>query len=140
MHLPLFIRHPDRTTAGRRVGELVSAIDFAPTFCHMLGIDDQEQMDGRNAWPLVTGKAEPLNDRVFTKFNPFASIRDKKWHYFQHVAGKNRGAGPCLYDLEADPGETKNVIDAHADVAASMRSDLADRLGQELPDVAPAPV
>jgi arylsulfatase A-like enzyme len=138
MHLPLFIRHPDRTTAGRRVGELVSAIGFAPTFCHMLGIDDQEQMDGRNAWPLVTGKAEGLNDRVFTKFNPFASIRDKKWHYFQHVAGKNRGAGPCLYDLEADPGETKNVIDAHADVAASMRSDLADRLGQELPDVAPA--
>ncbi|NQT13536.1 MAG: sulfatase [Planctomycetes bacterium] len=140
MHLPLLIRHPDRSTAGKRVAEMVSAIDFAPTFCHMLGIDDQEQMDGQNVWPLVTGKTERLNERVFTQFNPFASIRDKKWHYFQHISGKNRGAGPCLYDLEQDPGETKNVIDAHADVAARMRSDLGDRLEKELPEAAPAPV
>ncbi|MFH1921654.1 MAG: sulfatase [Planctomycetota bacterium] len=139
MHLPFFIHHPDRSTAGKRVGELVSAMDFAPTFCHMLGIDDQEQMDGQNAWSLVTGQADRLNDRVVTQFNPFASIRDKRWHYFQHIAGKNRGAGPCLYDLEADPAETKNVVADHADLAADMRSNLADRLGQELPEVA-APV
>ncbi|MFH1269055.1 MAG: sulfatase-like hydrolase/transferase, partial [Planctomycetota bacterium] len=138
MHLPLFIRHPDRSTAGKRVGELVSAIDFASTFCHMLGIDDQEQMDGQNAWSLVTGDVDRLNDRVFTQFNPFASIRDKRWHYFQHVSGKNRGAGPCLYDLEADPAETKNVIEDQADLAAGMQSNLADRLKQELPQVEPA--
>ncbi|MFH1265233.1 MAG: sulfatase-like hydrolase/transferase, partial [Planctomycetota bacterium] len=139
MHLPFFIHHPDRSTAGKRVGELVSAMDFAPTFCHMLGIDDQEQMDGQNAWSLVTGQADRLNDRVVTQFNPFASIRDERWHYFQHIAGKNRGAGPCLYDLEADPAETKNVVADHPDLAADMRSNLADRLGQELPAVA-APV
>jgi len=137
MHLPLFIRHPDRSTAGKRVSELVSAIDFAPTFCHMLGIDDQDQMDGQNAWSLVTGQSRRLQDQVYTRFQNFASVRDKKWHYFQHVAGNNRGAGPCLYDLEKDPGETKNVIAAHADVAAQMRGQLADRLQKELPEAAP---
>ena len=91
-HLPLMIRHPERSTAGKRVTGLVSAIDYAPTFCHMLGIDDQQQMDGRNAWDLVTGKADRLHDRVFSQFGDFAAVRNKKWHYFQHVSGKNRGA------------------------------------------------
>jgi arylsulfatase A-like enzyme len=137
MQLPLMIRHPDRSTAGRRVDELVSAVDFAPTFCHMLGIDDQQQMDGRNMWPLATGRSERLHERVFTQFNQFASVRDRRWHYFQHVRGNHRGAGPCLYDLEHDPQQTQNVIEAHADVAAACRSNLADRLEQELPEAVP---
>jgi arylsulfatase A-like enzyme len=133
MRLPLVIRHPERNTAGRRVAGLVSAIDFAPTFCHMLGIDDQDQMHGRNAWDLVTGKAHRLHDRVFTQFGNFASVRDQRWHYFQHVAGTDRGAGPCLYDLEANPAETLNVLGKHPDVGADLRSRLADRLQQDLP-------
>jgi arylsulfatase A-like enzyme len=138
MQLPLVIRHPDRATAGKRVAELVSAIDFAPTFCQMLGIDDQEQMEGQDIWSLVTGRSDGLNDRVFTQFGSFASVRDTKWHYFQHIYGKNRGAGPCLYDLAQDPQQTKNVIEAHSDVAADLRGLLADRLKQELPKVLPS--
>jgi arylsulfatase A-like enzyme len=137
MHLPLFIRHPERSTAGKRVTELVSAIDFAPTLCHMLGIDDQQQMDGRSAWDLVTGKADRLHDRVFTQFGNFASVRDRNWHYFQHVRGRNRGAGPCLYDLAADPGEKKNVVQKHPDQVDAMRGQLAQRLKQELPEAVP---
>ena len=135
MQLPLIIRHPERSTAGKRISELVSAIDFAPTFCQMLGVDDQEQMDGRNMWDLVSGGAEKLHDRVYTEFNGFASVRDPDWHYFQHIRGKNRGAGPCLYDLKKDPTQTENVITQHADRAAAMREDLATRLEQELPKV-----
>ncbi len=139
MHLPLIIRHPDRSTAGKRVAGLVSAIDYAPIFCHMLGIDDQQQMDGRNAWDLVTGKADRLHDRVFTQFDEFVAVRNKKWHYFQHLSGQPRGAGPCLYDLEADPGEKTNVIAQHAQVAAELRAQLADRMQQKAPEVAPGP-
>jgi arylsulfatase A-like enzyme len=135
MHLPLIVRHPDRSTAGKRVPGLVSAIDFAPTFCHMLGIDDQEQMDGRNAWALATGKADRLHERTFTQFGNFAAVRNAKWHYFQHVAGDFRGAGPCLYDLEADPGEKTNALRHHPHVAAELRAQLADRLRQKLPEV-----
>ena len=135
MHLPLIVRHPERSTAGKRAAGLVSAIDYAPTFCHMLGIDDQEHMDGRNAWDLVTGKANRLHDRVFTRFGNFASVRDGKWHYFQHVSGRDRGAGPCLYDLQADPGEKANVAARHSQVAAELRERIADRLRQKLPEV-----
>jgi arylsulfatase A-like enzyme len=86
-------------------------------------------------WDLVTGRAEKLHDRVYTEFTGFASVRDPDWHYFQHIRGKNRGAGPCLYDLRKDPTQTENVIAQHPDRAAAMREDLAVRLGQELPEV-----
>jgi arylsulfatase A-like enzyme len=136
MHLPLFIRHPERSTAGRRVPAFVSAIDLAPTLCHMVGIDDQAQMHGRNAWDLVTGKAHALRRETFTRFANFAAVRNPQWHYFQHVEGHDLGAGPCLYDLQADPGETKNVIQSHPEIAAELQSRLADRLGQKLPEPA----
>jgi hypothetical protein len=58
---------------------------------------------------------------------------------FQHLSGPDRGAGPCLYDLEADPGEKTNVIGQHAQLAAEMRGQIADRLKQKLPVVAPGP-
>ena len=53
-------------------------------------------------------------------------------------ATTQHGAGPCLYDLQQDPNQTTNVIDAHADLAADLRSILADRLQQQLPEIAPA--
>jgi arylsulfatase A-like enzyme len=135
MHLPLLIRHPERSTAGKRVSSIVSAVDLAPTFCHMLGIDDQEHMDGRNAWHLVADKVDRLHDCAFTRFGNFASVRTGKWHYFQHVAGMVHGAGPCLFDLEKDPHEAANVIGKYPDVAADLRARLADRLQQVLPEI-----
>ncbi|MHC4426342.1 MAG: sulfatase, partial [Planctomycetota bacterium] len=50
--IPLIIKHPDRTFAGKRVEGLVSAVDFMPTFLALLGIDDYKNMDGQNMWKL----------------------------------------------------------------------------------------
>ena len=138
MQIPLLVSHPDRSTAGKRVSELTSMVDFAPTLCALLGIDDQDHMDGTSMWPLVTGKAERLHDRVFTQFASFASVRDLNWHYFQHHTGRNPGAGPCLYDLKADPSETKNVATDHAARVGELRDQLATRMARKLPEAVPA--
>ena len=37
--LPLVVLHPDPQYAGKRINQLVSAVDFAPTFLDFLGID-----------------------------------------------------------------------------------------------------
>lgn len=134
MHLPLIIRHPDRNTAGKRVSALTSAEDLAPTCCRLLGIDDQDQMTGANMWSLVTGERDKLRDRTYTQFGNFGSVRDKNWHYFQHVKGKLRGAGPALYDLQKDPDELTNVLSQHPEIARELASHLADRFGGKIPD------
>ena len=66
--------------AGKRVSGLTSMLDFAPTLCELLGIDDQDHLEGTSMWPLVTGQADKLHDRVFTQFGNFASVRDLNWH------------------------------------------------------------
>jgi len=131
--LPLIVRHPDPSFAGKRVEALVSAVDFAPTFLALLGVEEHPQMEGDNFWKLATGEADSLHERVFIQFRNFAAVRDSRWHYFQHTKGQNRGKGPCLYDLENDPGERVNVGEEHPEVVAKMRGYLEERLNMSLP-------
>ena len=61
----------------------------------MLGIDDQEQMDGRNAWDLVTGKADRLHDRVFTQFATLPQRETGSGTTFS-ISRPGARRGPCL--------------------------------------------
>jgi len=143
--LPLIVRHPDPAFAGKRVDALVSAGDYMRTFLAMLGVKHNLPLDGKDFWPLAASTADRLHDRVFTEFHRYAAVRDRRWHYFQDGGGKGvfepdylrqqadrvrsraRGA-PHLYDLASDPGETKNVVLDHPDVAAEMQQHIARRV------------
>lgn len=129
--LPLIVRHPDRKYAGRRVKPFVSAVDYMPTFLELLGIRGLPGLDGKNFWSLVESEGRTNHNRVFVGFDGFCAIRDDRWHYFQSL-GKDLGKGPALYDLIADPGETKNVFSQHPKVVAELRGLLADRFQTRL--------
>jgi arylsulfatase A-like enzyme len=131
--IPLIIKHPDNRFAGRRIDELVSAVDFMPTFLPLLGIDDYQNMDGGNMWRLVKGEVPSLHENVYTVFNKFGAIHNLNWHYFQNVTGTNPGKGPCLYDLENDPEQTKNVIKQYPKVAKDLRNKLQNQLKIKIP-------
>lgn len=132
-HIPLIIKHPDKSFAGKCVDSLVSAVDFMPTFLPLLGIDDYKNMDGQNMWKLVTGEVPSLHENVYTVFNKFGAIHNLSWHYFQNITGKNRGKGPCLYNLKIDPEQTKNVIRQFPRVAEELRKKLQNHLKKEIP-------
>ncbi|MHC4659645.1 MAG: sulfatase [Planctomycetota bacterium] len=132
-HIPLIIKHPDKTFAGKRIPDLVSAVDFMPTFLPLLGINDYKNMDGRNMWNLVTGQLPSVHDNVYTVFHRFGAIHNLDWHYFQNIAGKGPGKGPCLYNLKKDPAQTTNVIGQFPQVAKDLRNKLQNYLGIEIP-------
>lgn len=131
--LPLIVRDPDQSFAGKRVDGLVSAIDFMPTFLEMLDIEERPEMDGDNFWSIATGENDAIHERLFTQFGKFASVRDQKWHYFQHTKGKELGKGPCLYDLGLAPDEKTNVVDENPEIVSEMRGYLEERLDMSLP-------
>jgi len=125
---PLIVRHPDPQFAGKRIDALVSHADYMPTFLAMLGVEGPKEMTGSNFWPLVTGEADSIHDRVFSGYGSFfAAVHDHEWHYFQHVKGQDKGKGPALYDLKNDPKMTRNVIEKYPNVAAEMKRHLGER-------------
>jgi len=132
-HIPLLVRHPDRKYAGKRIKAFVSATDYLPAFLSLVGIPEFPGLDGKNFWRLVESSGSTNHDRVFTGFGDFAAVRNSRWHYFQNFRGQNAGKGPALYDLEQDPGETRNVVEGHPKVVAELRGLIAERFQANLP-------
>ena len=137
-HIPLIIRHPDNSYAGKSVSALVSAVDFMSTFLCLLGIGDYKGVDGKNMWKLVKGEVESIHDHVYSVFADFGAVIDLDWYYFQRIKERDPhkwvpwGDGPnwdaCLYDLKKDPDQRINVVKEFPEIAKSFRNKLACHL------------
>lgn len=56
LKMPLIVRYPPRIKAGTVNTDLVSNVDFAPTFLEMAGIKPDVRMQGRSIVPLLAGR------------------------------------------------------------------------------------
>lgn len=113
---PLFVRWPGRIRPGVTVHEIAGAIDLLPTLTSLAGIPraGDKPLDGRDLSPLLFGSAARWPDRlIFSYWNGRASVRSPKYRL------DDRGA---LFDLEADPGQSRDI--------ATEQPDQADRLAQ----------
>jgi arylsulfatase len=109
-HVPLMIRWPGRERAGRRIEGLVETIDLFPTLLAAAGVKAPQQ-DGTDLREL-TGEGRRGRRAVFSEHagKLGVSVRTREHRY-----GLNQGNdrflpdGPYLYDLAADPEETRNL-------------------------------
>jgi arylsulfatase len=122
------------------VGQLTSIIDLFPTFTELAGVTlDAKltaQVEGRSLVPLLRNPQAPWADRNLVAhvgrwggMKPGAppekygtgvgqcSIRDSRYSF---VRGKNEWE---LFDLKADPGQTKNVADQQPEVVKRLSAD-----------------
>jgi len=124
LRLPMTIRLPDKSYAGKRVSGFNYVHDWPVTLLNLLGIEKHEDMEGVDVMPLVTGEKEKLRDYVITGYNNFVSVRDEKWHYI--TADRRRiKYGPeqdRLYDVPKDTEMETNVIKKNAPVVKEMNS------------------
>jgi arylsulfatase A-like enzyme len=95
-HVPLMIRWPGSDREGRRIEGLVQTIDLFPTILKAAGVAVPPQ-DGQNL--------EKTRRAVFAEHADHlgAMVRNRDFKYIQSPDG------PWLYDLKADPGETRNL-------------------------------
>ena len=135
--IPLAIRHPDGPR-GIKVTPFVQSHDLLPTLLRLLEVP-YANVDGEDAWSLVTCERERLRDHIVTGWAGFtvgnaggrASVRDDTWNYV--VTVHEEDPEPELYNVTLDPDERDNVHDAHPDVVALQRARLEAVLGQPLP-------
>ena len=111
VHVPLIVRFPKAAgLAGRRVAALADLLDVAPTIADIFGArgkgGSDREFQGRSLLPAIEGapgKPAVLSRTVWDR--PRYALRDERYKLFYDT----RTGEEHLYDLRADPGETRDV-------------------------------
>ena len=126
MHVPLIVRHVGSVPAGQTCQRMVCNYDLMATLLSYLGIaakpSEKTPSPGRDFSPMLRGRTVAWDDVIFYEFENTRCIRTTRWKYIRrHPRGPNE-----LYDLKADPGESRNLIAKPA--LAATRDVLRQRL------------
>ncbi|MGD0088720.1 MAG: arylsulfatase [Planctomycetota bacterium] len=124
----VFFRWPGVLKAGVDVDKLAAHIDLFPTLAELAGakIPEEVKLDGRSLMPLLRDAAAPWADR-------YIFVHVGRWPKGKAEAAKFAGCAVRssrfrfvnnkeLFDIQDDPGETKNVIELFPDVVKDMRA------------------
>jgi arylsulfatase A-like enzyme len=131
---------------GGKISEPMHIVDWYPTLLKLCGApanEQQPELDGRDIWPTLTeGKPSP-HDVILLNTTPNnGAIRMGQWKLIDRKAEDDADGGPArklagapieLFDLAADPYETKNLAEKHADKVAQLKARLDDFARQASP-------
>ncbi len=121
VRVPLMVKLPGGTSAGRRIEAPVSLIDVMPTILDATGLPHTESVSGRTLLPWLRDAEEPSNDVRVTAmrlnrkkfFAPFKALRGD-----ENIVLRQGGYKAIwnvdidtfeLYDLTADPLERRDL-------------------------------
>jgi len=118
-HVPCVVRWPGVTEAGSRLGGLRYHLDLAATILDLAGAD-LEGWSGSSFSSFADGG----RDRVFLSQGAWSLQRAVRWSSFIYVKSFHTGLKHfprhMLFDLGADPHETRNLASTRGDVVGEM--------------------
>lgn len=155
VRVPFLARWPGHLPRGRVCAELATMMDLLPTLARLAGaaLPADRRLDGRDITPLLRGEPGARSPhRAFYYYwgRELQAVRSGPWklhfpHSYPKPSPPGRGGrpgrlesfriGPTLFNLETDPGETRDVRAEHPEVvrqlealAEEARADLGDAL------------
>ncbi|MCD6287728.1 MAG: arylsulfatase, partial [Candidatus Hydrogenedentes bacterium] len=120
IRIPMIVRWPGRTPAGRVDGTPWYLADVMPTLADIAGTSVPDNIDGVNVLPTLLGKRQDLSRRFMYWEKPGSELRQAvRWGKWKAV--RQGQDNPIeLYDLDKDIGETTDVADQHPAVVARI--------------------
>jgi arylsulfatase A len=152
---PCIMRWPGKIPAGVQTTKWAASFDLLPTFAALAAatLPGDRVIDGMDIRPLIfneAGAQTPHDAFYYYSGRKLLGVRSGKWkltfpHEYNHPDPPGRGGKGgqyshphidlSLYDLESDPGETRNVIADHPDVVTRLQA-LAEKARDDLGDAA----
>lgn len=142
VHVPLIMKLPGGEQPRARISETVSYIDLFPTIAAQSGLELPADLDiPGQAWDLSS--SDRYRRTMFAESGRIKAVQMARTSRWKMVVYPGRPATQSeLYDLQADPAETVNVIKENPAVATLMNdridlwnTDLDVRRGRFSPSV-----
>lgn len=115
MRTPLIIRYPKLIKPGTVINQMVSNVDFAPTFLEAANVTIPKEIQGKSMMPILKDSKASIRNAAYYHFYEYPGehsvlkhfgIRTKRYKLIRFYDHKNFWE---LYDLEKDPREMRNV-------------------------------
>jgi arylsulfatase A-like enzyme/tetratricopeptide (TPR) repeat protein len=126
MKVPLLVKAPG-VPPGTRVDRQVRSVDVAPTILELGGVSPGEPIDGVS----LLGQLTPESEEELSAYGEtFGTLYQFNWSELRFLRKDGfkfiEAPRPELYDLRADPGETKNLwSESPPEVGKRFRRELA---------------
>jgi len=138
IRVPMMMQCPDLFDGGKVIESVIGNIDVGPTIMHAAGLQTPEYMDGRSFLELPQGKPSDWRkyflyvyywEKAFPQSPTQFALRGDQYKYITYYGLWDTDE---LYDLKADPKETKNLIHdpAFKKIALQMEDQLYGMLGE----------
>ncbi|MGH9629390.1 MAG: sulfatase family protein, partial [Bryobacteraceae bacterium] len=154
VHLPLAVCWVSRFRGGHKVDDIVSFLDFAPTFLAAAGLNVPEEMTGRSLLPVLeaekSGIVDPKRNRAFfgrerhshARYDnlgyPSRGMRTPEYLYVRNFTPDRwpAGAPEDYYDIDASPSKTFLLENREKpSVRPLFEAGFGKRPGEELFDI-----
>jgi arylsulfatase A-like enzyme len=136
--IPLLLRLPG-IPGGRVIEEFAQPVDVMPTVFAALGLPPWPYFQGRSLLPLLRGEPAPPADHAFSestdcgwqcpsdrrKTARLKAVRDRRFKLMVRVTPTGERS-EALFDLAADPLETRDALREHPLEARRLAAALAD--------------
>jgi N-acetylglucosamine-6-sulfatase len=143
IRIPIIARFPKLAAGAKVVSEQVLTVDMAPSLLELCGAGPISKPHGRS-WVKLAQSGDPAwRKSWFYHYNyekqfPYTpnvrAVRTDRWKYirYPHGDGKADRHMAELYDLQNDPGETRNLIGKpeHQALIGELKSELAKLMAE----------
>lgn len=118
LRVPLILKAPG-LRAGTVIDGQVESVDILPTLLDLFGLELPEAVDGVSLVEILgTGARE--KEFAYSEEGPaHRMVRTDRWKLIVSRRGEYE-----LYDLSADPGEQRDLLSTHREVARELRLQL----------------
>ena len=133
IRIPLLLWYPGIISEGVVIEDLVQNIDIVPTVLDLLDLMQPVGLPGQSLLPLINGSDDWRPRPVFLETSGggytanqeqyrrrYRVVRTDRWKLVHSVEEEQF----TLFDLEADPKESTDVMSDFPEVAASLRTQL----------------